>query len=77
LTNGPHTLADIEGVELADLAAARKYAIADARTLIAQHMIPGWRRWRVEILDEDGHTLLTIPFSDVWDDGDGSGAQAA
>ena len=33
-TNGPHTLADTEGVDLADLRAARECAIEDARFLI-------------------------------------------
>ena len=76
-TNGPHTLADSEGVELADLGAARECAIEDARFLIERARPPGWRRWRVEVLDEDGRILLTIPFSAIWEDRGGNGPQAA
>ena len=76
-TNGPHTLADTEGVELADLRAARECAIEDARFLIERARPPGWRRWRVEVLDEGGLILLTIPFSEIWEDRGGNGIQAA
>ena len=75
-TNGAHTLADDEGVELADLGAARECAIEDARFLIERARPPGWRRWRVEVLDEGGLVLLTIPFSAV-EDGGGNGPRAA
>ena len=76
-TNGAHTLVDSEGMELADLGAARECAIEDARFLIERARPPGWRRWRAEVLDEDGHILLTVPFSAVWEDRGGNGPQTA
>ena len=76
-TNGPHTLADTESVKLADLGAARECAIEDARFLIERARPPGWRRWRAEVLDEDGHILLTVPFSAVCEDSGRNGPQTA
>ena len=58
---------DLEGVELADDAAAREYAILDAEYLMDEGIArPGERPvWRVEIVDEAGRRLLSLPFSDL------------
>ena len=75
-TNGAHAIPDLEGVELDSLATAREYAIEDARFVIDRHMVQGWRRWRVDVTDEAGETLFSVPFADVRDD-DGNGTKAA
>ena len=76
-TNGAHAIPDIEGLNFADIAAARDCAVDDARYLIEKNQVPGWKRWRVEVTDEAGRALITIPFTDVWDSGDGGTAHAA
>ena len=58
---------DLEGVELADDAAAREYAILDAQYLmdegIARH--GEWPTWRVEVVNEAGGQLLSLSFADL------------
>jgi hypothetical protein len=61
---------DPEGAELPDLDAARLRAIQGARALIAEHIIQTGRivmGHSIEVRDENGETLLTIPFSEVLD----------
>lgn len=66
---GPDGLAaDHEGDELADVNAAREHALAQARDMIARTRTDVVRDWMVcsfEIVDEDGHPVLTVPFSDT------------
>ena len=54
-------------IEIADLEAARGYAVAVARRIMALDDVPAPRRlsWRIDITDEDGCVLLTVPFSDA------------
>ena len=58
---------DLEGVELADDAAAHEYAILDARYLmdegIARH--DEWPLWRVEVINEAGRQLLNVSFAEL------------
>ncbi len=58
---------DLEGVELADDAAAREYAILDAQYLMDEGIARQgeWPAWRVEVVDEAGRRLLTLSFSDL------------
>jgi hypothetical protein len=74
---GPGGLAvDLEGDELADLKAARAYALAQARELIARGRNETIRDWMVcsfEVTDDKGQPVFMVPFSDtvpedgVWD----------
>ncbi len=58
---------DLEGVELADDAAAHEYAILDARYLMNEGIAPQgeWPGWRVEIVNEAGRQLLNLSFADL------------
>lgn len=77
---GPDKLAvDPEGDDLADVEAARQYALREARGLIAGPPSVVVRDWFVcsfEIEDENAQRVLTVPFSDLvpeGDDEDGTG----
>ena len=67
--SGPNGLAvDPEGDELADVDAAREYALAQARDMIARTRTDLVRDWMVcsfEIMDDRGQPVLTVPFSDT------------
>ena len=58
---------DLEGVELADDAAACDYAVRDARYLMREGFAkPGeWLAWRVEVVNEAGRRLLARSFSEL------------
>ena len=58
---------DLEGVELADDAAAREYAILDAQYLMDEGLARygEWSAWRVEVVNEAGRQVLTLSFSDL------------
>ena len=59
---------DPEGGELADLKAAREYALAQAQDMIKRTRTDLVRDWMVcsfEILDENRQPVLTVPFSDT------------
>ena len=63
LTNG-RTFNDTDGLELPDLAAARKEAIGFARDLI--RMKPerrDWSSWAVRVTDEAQRLVLDLSFS--------------
>jgi len=70
--SGPDGLAvDPEGDELANVAAARAHALAQARDMIARTRTDIVRDWMVcafEIVDEDGRPVLMVPFSDTVSD---------
>ena len=55
---------DKHGAEFADLAAARAWAIQDARTLMKQDAVEGpvERRW-IEIADASGAFVGSLPFT--------------
>jgi hypothetical protein len=64
---GPNRhISDYEGLELSDLLTARDIALRAATDVLAemkdQERHPDWR---FEITDEDGQTVLTIPFSNA------------
>ena len=55
---------DEEGEELRDLGAVRSYAIDSARQLLSQAVLSGKAgslNQQIEVLDERGQTVLTIP----------------
>ncbi len=59
---------DEEGKELPDIAAAREEAIRGARGLMAEELIQAGRmrlQHRIEVADEKGRVLLTIPFREL------------
>ncbi|MHC2109053.1 DUF6894 family protein [Methylobacterium sp. CM6246] len=59
---------DPEGDELPNLDAARERALEAARDLIARtrtSIVRDWFTCAFEIVDEAGHPVLTVPFSDT------------
>jgi len=59
---------DEEGLELRDIAAAREEAISGARGLMAAELVEKGRlrlQHRIEVTDEQGRTVLTIPFREL------------
>lgn len=66
-TGASDSYPDLEGVELADDAAARDYAVEDARYLMREGFAApaDWPLWRVEVVDETGRRLLALAFSDL------------
>ena len=58
---------DEEGQELPDLTAAREYAMRNIRDLMTEEVTTGRLilRHRIEIADEHGKRVLTVPFSEA------------
>lgn len=58
---------DEEGRELPDLDTAREEALKGARSLLAEEILQGTvdLKGRLEILDEAGRLLFTIPFAEA------------
>lgn len=59
---------DEEGRELPDVAAAREEAIKGGRALMAEQLVEAGRmrlQHRIEVADENGRVLLTIPFREL------------
>lgn len=58
---------DPDGVELPDLEAARACGLKNARAIAADQVLRGKLdlRHRIEIADEFGQVLRTIPFADA------------
>ncbi|MGV1873730.1 DUF6894 family protein [Agrobacterium rosae] len=63
---------DEEGSELADLAAAHREAIKDARGLMSAAILQGRdiSHRDIEICDANGNLLLKVPFSQAYEPGD-------
>ena len=63
---------DGEGLVLPDLAAARAEALRGARSLIAADVLEGRLNLidRIEVEDEDGRLVLTLPFVAAVEPGD-------
>lgn len=61
-------VADPEGQELDNLAAARQQAVHYARDLAAEAVRQGAvdLKHRIEIADEDGEPLLTVTFGEAF-----------
>ncbi|MBA3676475.1 MAG: hypothetical protein H0W74_03630 [Sphingosinicella sp.] len=62
------TVIDEEGTELPDTEAARVYAIASIRELACQEIREGSlnRRHRIQVQDEKGQSVLTVPFGEAF-----------
>ena len=60
--------ADDEGQDCATLEAARRSAIAGIRSIMADDILHGFLRLdqRIDICDEAGARLATVPFSDAF-----------
>lgn len=58
---------DEEGIDMADAAAARAAALAGARGIMSEEVKTGHLdlRHSIDVEDEDGGTVLTLPFSDA------------
>jgi len=56
-------VSDDLGIEMPNLAAARRHAIEVARELLHNNPDKGASSWAIEVRDEKGEYLLTIPFS--------------
>jgi len=59
---------DEDGAEYKDLAAAKRAAIDGARALMAEHVLHGrpiTLSHRIEIADETGKPLATLPFREM------------
>ncbi|MFP3547335.1 hypothetical protein SB748_28395 [Rhizobium sp. SIMBA_035] len=63
---------DEEGTELADLEAAKREAIKDARGMMSTAIREGRdiSHRQIEICDAVGTVLLKVPFSDAYETGD-------
>ena len=66
---GPDGVADdIDGDEIADIAQVREHALGVARDLIARTRLDSIANWfdcAFEITDEQGHPVMTVPFTDI------------
>lgn len=60
---------DEEGMELADLAAARRQALSSAREMMCDQMRSGHLNLhhRIEVEDEGGAPVLTVTFASAID----------
>jgi hypothetical protein len=60
---------DEEGIELADVAAARRQAIAGARDIMSEQVRGGrlGLRNRVDVEDERGDSVFSLAFADAVD----------
>ena len=58
---------DEEGIELSDLASARKKAVENAREIACAEVLEGHLnlKHRIEVEDESGAVHLTVRFADV------------
>ena len=58
---------DDEGVELADLKAAREMAIRAARAMMAENLMIGrlWLDHWIEVENEAGQQVLALPFREA------------
>jgi uncharacterized protein DUF6894 len=62
------SLIDCEGVAVADAEAARRLALLTLRDFVQPStgaVDPEWRTWMIQIADERGRCLVTVPFADV------------
>ncbi len=67
-TNGERFMEDAEGIDLPDEVAVREEALGVARDLSRESLdgvdgVDAWFAWRIEITDENGRLVMTIPFS--------------
>ena len=64
-TNGERFMEDAEGIDLPDEVAVREEALGVARDLSRESVddVNAWFAWRIEVTDENGRLVMTIPFS--------------
>jgi hypothetical protein len=62
------SLEDEEGTDLADVAAVRDYALANARDMVCGDIKNGFVNLdhRIEVVDEDGELVFTITFGEAF-----------
>jgi len=65
LTDGRRLYPDPAGVALAGPAAARQYAIEDARCLLESWMARSALPWRVEVRDDRGAVVCSIALAEA------------
>jgi hypothetical protein len=67
LTDGKQVLSNHKGIDLPGNAAAREDALALARDLEHEVVMPGWSwtGWFVTIVDEHGKKVDEVPIADV------------
>jgi hypothetical protein len=67
LFNRIGSTSDEEGVELPDLATARKSAAENIRSIMSEEVKEGLfdLNGRIEIVDDQGRLLATVPFADA------------
>jgi Domain of unknown function (DUF6894) len=53
---------DDVGSPLPNLLAARRHALAVARELMQNNPDQNVSTWAIEVMDREGHHLLTVPF---------------
>lgn len=60
-------LIDEEGIDMTDAAAARVAAVAGARGMMSEQVKTGHLslHHRIEVVDEGGGAVLTLPFADA------------
>lgn len=60
---------DLEGAELADLEAARLYAIENAREIVCADLKEGWLSLdqSIEIADHDGNQVAIVTFREAFE----------
>ena len=58
---------DEQGIDMADAAAARVAAVAGARGIMSEQIVKGRLslHHRIEVEDEAGGAVLTLPFADA------------
>jgi uncharacterized protein DUF6894 len=67
LSNASVKAKDEEGVDVADMGAARDQAIAGIRGFLSHEVIKGTLdlRGQIDITDESGASVMIVPFSDA------------
>jgi hypothetical protein len=61
-SNARETWVDSSGTEVRGLADAGRHAMHIMRALIAEPTLEDWRNWTLQVSDEDGEPLLSVPF---------------
>jgi hypothetical protein len=65
LTEGDEVTFDRDGIDLPDVQAAQMVALRTIAELVAEAVASGERNYRgfIEVLDDDGGTMLTFTFA--------------
>lgn len=66
LLNGGETILDKDGLEVTDLNEARSEVLKAIKEVRAETKIANdWQGWRMDVVDEAGSVLLSIPLNMV------------